>query len=206
MVKWVRQHASEQDWRLVIDSLRGLTPLIWNGLDIASRKRFLRHLRPYWDVHRHRLAPRVADRIDALIADGQLSFSAGTLIDVTTSHAGVSVTYRRRCTDELRTIDAARIINCTGPQGDLARAREPLLVQMLAEGHIRADALSIGIDIDGDGRVIGRDGTPAPDIFAVGPMTRGAWWEAVAVPDIRNQAATLARRLCNSHWVQGEGL
>jgi len=206
LVKWVRQRAGEQDWRLVIDSLRGLTPLLWSALDIASRRRFPRHLRPYWDVHRHRLAPDVADRIDAMIASGQLAFAAGTILDVTPSNDGVCLTYRRRCSSDVERVEASRIVNCTGPQGDLSRARDPLIVQVLEDGHIRADALGIGIDIDGEGRVIGKAGAPASGIYALGPMTRGAWWEAVAVPDIRNQAAKLARRMCNEHWVEGEGL
>jgi uncharacterized NAD(P)/FAD-binding protein YdhS len=41
--------------------------------------------------------------------------------------------------------------------------------------------------------LIGRDGRPAPDLFAVGPVTRGAFWEITAVPDIRHQAVQVAR-------------
>jgi uncharacterized NAD(P)/FAD-binding protein YdhS len=37
-------------------------------------------------------------------------------------------------------------------------------------------------------------------------MTRGAFWEIVAVPDIRTQTWNVARRLSNAHWVGGEGL
>jgi len=37
-------------------------------------------------------------------------------------------------------------------------------------------------------------------------MTRGAFWEIVAVPDIRTQTWSVARRLSNAHWVGGEGL
>ena len=43
-------------------------------------------------------------------------------------------------------------------------------------------------------------------LYALGPMTRGAFWEIVAVPDIRQQTWNLARRLSNAHWVGGEGL
>ena len=54
-------------------------------------------------------------------------------------------------------------------------------------------------------RVVADDGAPNDRLFALGPMTRGAFWEIVAVPDIRTQAWTLARRLSNAHWV-AEGL
>ena len=49
------------------------------------------------------------------------------------------------------------------------------------------------------------DGQPNETLFALGPMTRGAFWECVAVPDIRVQAWSLARRLSNAHRV-AEGL
>jgi uncharacterized NAD(P)/FAD-binding protein YdhS len=32
-------------------------------------------------------------------------------------------------------------------------------------------------------------------LFAAGPLTRAAFWEIVAIPDIRNQCAELAARL-----------
>jgi uncharacterized NAD(P)/FAD-binding protein YdhS len=67
-----------------------------------------------------------------------------------------------------------------------------LLRNLLAAGRIRPDACRIGIDIDERGQAIGADGTAAPSLFAIGPMTRGALWEVVAVPDIRGQTAALA--------------
>ncbi|MBN8909448.1 MAG: hypothetical protein J0H99_23285, partial [Rhodospirillales bacterium] len=35
----------------------------------------------------------------------------------------------------------------------------------------------------------------ATGLFAIGPLTRGRWWELTSVPDIRVQAARLAQRL-----------
>jgi uncharacterized NAD(P)/FAD-binding protein YdhS len=72
-------------------------------------------------------------------------------------------------------------------------------------GAIRPDAAGLGIDVDDQMRVVADDGLPNDRLFALGPMTRGAFWEIVAVPDIRTQAWTLARRLSNAHWV-AEGL
>ena len=71
---------------------------------------------------------------------------------------------------------------------------------------IRPDAAKLGIDVDGTAAVIGADGRPSEWLHALGPMTRGAFWEIVAVPDIRTQTWSLARRLSNAHWVGGEGL
>jgi hypothetical protein len=57
----------------------------------------------------------------------------------------------------------------------------------------RADALGLGFDVDAESRVIGADGAPSPALFAVGPLTKGALWEIVAVPDIRQQVRDVAR-------------
>lgn len=54
--------------------------------------------------------------------------------------------------------------------------------------------------------VVSADGEPFPTLLALGPMTRGTFWEIVAVPDIRRQTWAVARKLSNAHWVGGEGL
>jgi uncharacterized NAD(P)/FAD-binding protein YdhS len=71
---------------------------------------------------------------------------------------------------------------------------------------IRPDAARLGIDIDQQGRTVNAAGESNEHLFAIGPMTRGAVWEIVAVPDIRAQTWWLARILSNAHWVGGEGL
>lgn len=70
LVRHVRCVAQEQGWRGAVDSLRPVTQMMWGAADPVTRARFLRHLRPYWDVHRHRLAPSIAEAVDALLARG----------------------------------------------------------------------------------------------------------------------------------------
>jgi Uncharacterized protein conserved in bacteria len=206
LVRWARRAARSTDWRLVVDSLRPITQMMWASADAPKRARFLRHLRPFWDVHRHRLAPSVADRIEALVASGQLRFEAGKMAKVSATESGVAVEWRPRGADELKMLHVARMINCTGPQGDLLRSSDPLVRRMLAARRIRPDALRLGLDIDREGHVIDGHGRASEHILAIGPMTRGDLWEVVAVPDIRVQVSALARRLVNAHWIAGEGL
>ncbi len=63
------------DWRSVVDALRPRTQALWAGLPTDERRRFMRHLRPYWDVHRHRAAPHVAAQVEELRRSGQLNWS-----------------------------------------------------------------------------------------------------------------------------------
>ena len=205
LVRALRRRSAAIGWRSAIDELRPFTQDMWRAATAAERARFIRHARPWWDIHRHRLAPEVADRIAALRSSGRLEIVAGKIGLAATCADGVAVEWRPRGEDARRTRIVQRIINCTGPQGDLGRTSAPMLGALVARGVIRPDTARLGIDVDEQMRVIGRDGMANRRLFALGPMTRGACCELVAVPDIRGQAWTLARRLSNAHWV-AEGL
>ena len=206
LVHMVRERGEAIGWRNAVDELRPYTQAMWaNGSD-AERARFLRHLRPWWDVHRHRLAPSVADRLAAMQARGQLEIVAGKTISAVEHADGITVAWRRRGNDTAETLTAQRVINCTGPQGDLTRTTEPLLATLHKRGVIRPDPAHLGLDVDSRAQTIAADGTGNDWLYALGPMTRGAFWEIVAVPDIRQQTWNLARRLSNAQWVGWEGL
>ena len=204
--KWLRQQSKHQDWRLAVDSIRPITHMMWSAMDLRTRQRFLRHARPFWDVHRHRIAPSIGDKIDELVSTGKLYFLGGKIQDYEKTSAGVTVHWRSRGSNIIEQMDIARIVNCTGPQGDVLRSDDPYIVQLLRDGLIRPDTLRLGIDTDGYGYVVMKDGSSSKHIMAVGPMTRSSLWEVVAVPDIRLQVSNLARRIGNCHWVGGEGL
>ncbi len=206
LVRSVRARAGEVGWRNAVDELRRFTTPLWRAADDATRERFLRHLRPWWDIHRHRIAPAVADRLAALIGEGRLSVAAGKTIAFEPADGAMRATFRRRGETEPETVSVRRVINCTGPQGDLFSARDPLLQSLTKRGLIRPDPLRIGIDVDAEARTLAADGSANERLYAIGPMTRGASWEIVAVPDIRVQVWTVARRMSNAHWVGGEGL
>ncbi len=202
----VRARARGRPWRSAIDELRPHTQRIWGAMPVAERARFLRHLRPWWDVHRHRIAPEVAGRLDAMRRDGRLEVTAGTILDAEAVAGGVRVHYRPRGSERRLAVDGARIVNATGPQGDLVRSPEPLLRALHAKGDIRPDPLRIGVDVDQQSRALATDGSASDRLVVIGPMTRGAFWEIVAVPDIRRQVWSIARRLSRAEWVGGEGL
>lgn len=206
LVRSVRNHAETLGWRGAVDALRPMTQAMWAAAPPAVRARFLRHLRPYWDVHRHRLAPVVARRIEDMVAEGRLRFVAGKLQTAGAIGKEAQVHWRPRGSNRMRSDSFRRIVNCTGPQGDLLQSEYPLLRNLIAAGRIRPDPLRLGLDVDAQSHVIDADGRPQEWLMAIGPMTRSGLWEIVAVPDLRRQTWSLARRLANSHWVAGEGL
>ncbi len=195
LLRDVRSRGEAIGWRHAVDQLRPFTQAIWKGASDTERRRFLRHLRPWWDIHRHRIAPRVSARIQAMIERGQLRVAAGKIASVDADGARAAVSWRPRGSEAIERVEVARIINCTGPEADLPRSPEPLLKALFDRGAIRPGPVGLGIDVDDRMRVLNAEGTADPRLHAVGPITRGLLWEIVAVPDIRGQVAELAARL-----------
>lgn len=206
LLRHVRGRAGKVGWRAAIDELRPHTQHLWRRHGLLAQRRFLRHLRPYWDVHRHRLAPAVAAQLAELEDAGRLRFVAGKLQGAQVEGDAVRLDWRPRGSDEQASMLADRVIGCTGPEGDFTRTRHPLLDDLHRQGRVRPDAHRLGLDVERSGRVYDASGQPQSDLFAVGPLTKGEAWEMIAVPDIRRQVWDLARFLGNAHWVGGEGL
>ncbi len=200
----VRRRA-EIDWRGAIDSLRPHVQALWRGWSLTERHQFLRHLAAWWNIHRHRLAPEVAARIDALRDSGRLSVAAGRIERLTPVAQGVEVVWTPRGDTASQSRRVAQVINCTGPRGDLSQADDPLIASLLAAGLVRADACRLGVDVDARSRVIGASGEPIDSLFAVGPLTRGQFYEITSVPDIRLQAADCADAIVNTLLLRGRG-
>jgi uncharacterized NAD(P)/FAD-binding protein YdhS len=189
---------SALDWRAAIDGLRPYVQTIWRGWTLEEKSRFLRHLRPFWDAHRHRLAPEVADRIELMRASGLFATAAGRIARLSAASGGVEVAWTPKGADEARIDTFALVVNCVGPREDLTNTTDPLIADLLASGEIRADACRLGLDVDARSRVIGADGVARETLFAVGPITRGQFYEIASVPDIRIQAADCAGALINT--------
>jgi uncharacterized NAD(P)/FAD-binding protein YdhS len=164
-------------------------------MPLQDRKRFLRHLRPWWDVHRHRMAGHVADRINAARASGQFRVLVGRVRDYSIEDDQVRVRYRPRRKDGLETITVARVVNCAGPGADYDRIQEPLIRDLLKDGVVRPDPLRLGLDVTNNCALLTREGAISRRLFAIGPVTKGTFWEMTAVPDIRRQTETLAQYL-----------
>jgi uncharacterized NAD(P)/FAD-binding protein YdhS len=77
---------------------------------------------------------------------------------------------------------------------------------LVVAGDIRPGRQGLGIDVNANSEVLDVSGRSNLALLAMGPLTRGTFWEIISVPDIRLQAWSVARRLSNAHWVEGEGL
>jgi uncharacterized NAD(P)/FAD-binding protein YdhS len=185
--RWLRRRAAQVGWRAAVDSLRPHSHRLWQALSPEQQRRFLRHARPWWDVHRHRIAPEVAQTIASLIAEGRLEVVAGRVISASETEDAIEVELRRRGSRDPSSRRFAYAFNCTGPLHAIGRTRDPLLRSLLDAGFVKPDHLNIGIEVDDRSRAIGGE-----HLWALGPLTKGRHWEIIAVPDIRDQAAAAA--------------
>ena len=192
----IRSHQENGgDWREVVGSLRSVTPELWQKLPDMERARFLRHLRPYWDVHRHRAAPVTAEAIDRKITDGHLHIRSGRILRYLSHDDRVEVFYQPRGSRHSERIEMSRVVNCTGPDSDLRRIDDPLLRSLMESGLLTPDPLGLGIATDSQGALIGAEGYPSSRLFLLGPLLKARDWECTAVPELRKHAALLARHL-----------
>jgi uncharacterized NAD(P)/FAD-binding protein YdhS len=200
LVAAVRRLAEEAardggDWREVVTLVRHQAPALWHRLPLEERARFIRHARGYWDIHRHRLPAPVLARLDALQASHRLQVHAGRLLTLEAAHGGVRATWLARGSQQRRTLDAAEVVNCTGPDYDVSRSPERLWQALLARGLAVADALRLGIRTGPAGALVARDGSTSRRLFYIGPMLRADHWEATAVGELRTHAERLSAAL-----------
>ncbi|HEX5608593.1 MAG TPA: FAD/NAD(P)-binding protein [Solirubrobacterales bacterium] len=181
------------DWRDAIDSMRPATPEIWRGLRLAEKRRFLAEWQRLWDVHRFRMAPRVADRFERLRAGGRLSVEAASILAIEPAGQAVRVTVQHAAGNGVEAIEVDRVINCSGAGASIARSAPPLLASLLAVGAARADDLGLGLDADRDGALLDASWRPSSRLHLVGCLRKGVEWEAIGITEIRDHAAAVAR-------------
>jgi len=184
LARWLRRRSAEVGFRAAVDALRPHSHAIWQSFDEAQERRFIRHARPWWDIHRHRLAPAVSEVLKDLIADGKLRIVAGRLRSLAIKDGDLVARIQRRGDGEVEK-RFCLAINCTGPLGEIGQTRDSLLRGLLAAGEVHPDRFGIGLEVDSRDRAGDR-------LWALGPLTKGRYWEMTAVPDIRGQAASVA--------------
>ncbi|MBH8575404.1 FAD/NAD(P)-binding protein [Nostocaceae cyanobacterium CENA369] len=190
--------AQGYDWRGVIDSLRPITQKIWQKLPTVEKQRFLRHLTPYWDVHRHRIAQKVADVVQEMLDSGQLTISAGRIQEYQAFPDGVAVTILGRKTQTNTVLHVQRVVNCTGVAADYRRSPHPLIANLRSQGLIRANTIGLGLSADVHGALYTADDRVSTLLYTLGTPRKGDLWETIAVPELRVQAQKLSQTLLQS--------
>lgn len=193
----VERHVAEVrtttgDWRPALDGLRFRVQELWGRMSDADKERFLAEDAGRWNTVRHRMAPSSSGRLDALRAEDRLRIGTGRVVGAEPLPTGGL----RVELDDGSTRDVGWVVNCTGPQSDLRLLGNPVLDDLLRErggaALASADVAGLGVRTD-DGRLIASDGETDAPLWTLGALRRGELWETTAIPEIRLQAASVAR-------------
>lgn len=101
----VKARAQDMPWQSVVDALRGHTNPLWGSMPRVSREKFMKRFFTLWNVHRHRMAPQIAQAVKTLEKAGRVSF---VKMPVDTITAGPTLVGGGK------KIAADAVINCLG--------------------------------------------------------------------------------------------
>jgi uncharacterized NAD(P)/FAD-binding protein YdhS len=199
LLRWGRAvvrayEAQGAPWQHAIDAIRPHVTRLYRSLPPRDRARFVRSVRPYWDVLRHRAPADALALVDALRAEGRLDVLAGriTMCEPTPRALEVELAPAR---GPRRRERYDRIVRCLGPALEHAETEAPLVSDLVASGLAAADPAGLGIVTDELGRVVDASGARSDRLFAIGALRRASSWETTSMPDISAHALALAKRI-----------
>ncbi|MBB4008502.1 FAD/NAD(P)-binding protein [Allorhizobium taibaishanense] len=179
-------------WHAVTDALRKQGLTLWTRLSETERKRFLRHARRLWDVHRYRLPPQAEAVWQQRLADGSLTLSCGRLIKIERGIQTIAVDLVSADKGLVERKPFDWVVLATGPDHASVLKSQSMYLSLESTGHLQADAYGLGIACDTAGRATGIDGLPQDDLFIAGPLARGTFGELMGVPEVARQAELVA--------------
>jgi uncharacterized NAD(P)/FAD-binding protein YdhS len=179
-------------WQTVIEGVRNQGQEIWRELDPEARQRIVKHLRPFWDVHRFRAAPQIEAILDAKLKDGTLALKRARLGAVVREPQSFAVELRDTRARASQTSEFDRILVAIGPtHSDILRSQS-FLSELAAAGRLALDATQLGLSASREGRAIAADGRADPTLFIAGPLARGTFGELMGLPQVSAYAQFVA--------------
>jgi uncharacterized NAD(P)/FAD-binding protein YdhS len=206
MLRWVRADIAEAakqgaPWHEAVDAVRDAAKHIWPTLAVSEKRRFHRHLRPYYDAHRFRVAPQINAIIQRRFSDGQLMSEAAQVVGDGIVGDRLRMKLRRRHATESYEENFDFVIVCTGPSPNPSTSGIALLRNAVSQGLLAPDPSGIGLAVNARCETLDAEGEANIGILCIGPQTKGAFAEVVAVPQITMQMAGLAQRLMREHVI-----
>lgn len=179
------------DWREIIQAFRLHLPAIWQRANNADKLRFLRHVLPYWNVHRHRVHSTIMELLTQMQEQQQLQILCGRVLGVGDGKALIQTRHSQQQIE----IPCRTLINCMGPTQPFRPAQQPLIRVLLDRDLATLDALQLGFAVTASGAMLNSQGVASSALYTVGAPTKGAMWEISAVPEIRKQVTALVQQL-----------
>ena len=193
MLLWIRdliRKTPDVPWPSVMDGLRPFTKAIWLKWTPEEKQYFLRRIRPYWEIARHRIPVDSSTLLNGMIHAGQLELKKGYIVDAIATDAGIETVYRSEGNDFRQVYH--KVINCTGPESNYRKVRFPIISDLIGKGKVKTDALGLGIQCTPEGKIINEQDEIEEGLWCIGPMRKAVLWETTALRELREQASELA--------------
>ncbi len=186
-----------QSWHPVFDALRAQGGHIWRALPPVERQRLLRHVKPFWDVHRFRIAPQVKAVADRLVEEGRLRFMTASLAHVSHSapQSPISVGLRLKHGGGIEEQEFDAVVITTGPSHRSVMGQQPYLQSLNSLGLVQLDETGLGIACDVNARAVDLWGAPVPGLYVAGPLARGTFGELMGLPQVNEQAVLVGHEI-----------
>jgi uncharacterized NAD(P)/FAD-binding protein YdhS len=178
----------------VLDDVRTRGQALWQQLSTLEQRRFLRHVRPYWDVHRYRIAPQVSALLQEKQRAGVFCVLAARLGDIAVDGVNIELHLRRRDGGDEH-FTAQKFIVSTGPAHGSLVDDNLLLRGLAALGQIQPDELGLGLLVDAQSQAIGFTGEANRRLLVAGPAARGRFGELMGLPQVAEHAQSIANAL-----------
>lgn len=185
-------HAIGLPWQAVIDQVRAQAGLFWPAMPISERSKLVRHLRPYWDVHRFRVAPQLHRVIERRRSEGTFTWHAASVDSAEAREGHILLQLRQRGRSTPIHHEADYVVITTGPAHSRVVEVEPHLGSLALAGWIRPDSLGLGILCNRRGRAIAHDDQAVSSLLVAGPLARGTFGELMGLPQVTNYAQAVA--------------
>ncbi len=191
-------------WLAAFGQLRDSVWRFWPTVPESEKRRFMRHLKVWYDVHRFLSPPQNEAMVQAAIHAGKVRFRAARVqgIDVAHDADALEVAHvpRGQALRIVETFDA--LINCTGIDGSATGTGNPFLRGMLDQGWLQPGPAGLGYAVDDMLCAIGTDGLARSSLRVIGPPSVGACGDPIGAGFIALQwartlpdlLATLRRR------------
>lgn len=188
-------HERGLDWRALIDRIRSQAPELWQALSDVSKKRFIRHLKPYWEIHRHRAPQKALETIQKAVQEKRFTLLRGRIqkVEATAGKLNIVLVNSRGVTE----LSTDHLLNSSGLQQDISLTSDVLLTKLLQRGYMIPDKTGLGVETDNEGALRCNDDTL--NIFTLGALRRASVFECTAAKEVGYQAFQLSKILLDEN-------
>jgi len=174
-----------------MDSLRGFTAHAWGNLTDEGKTIFFKKLKPYWEIHRHRIPARSLNLIQRLKAKGKLIHHKGNLKNATFSAGQFKIDFSDK--GKINSVHSHFVINATGPDTDFTAQGDVFYNQLFKEQILTTDKFHLGLNITPEGQLLNPQGGKYENFYCLGTIRKGILWETTAMSEVRSQAKEVAQ-------------